>query len=54
MESIPITESAIYDTMQRITLSEMKAVKLMNRTDTKFVAPRCAFAEILYRAKEMG
>lgn len=54
MESTPITESAIYNTMQRITLSEMKAVKLMNRTDTKFVAPRCALAEILSRAKEMG
>lgn len=50
----PIAEATIYDNMPRITLSEMKSVKLMNRTDTKFVAPRCTLSKILTKAKDMG
>ncbi len=43
-------EAKIWEQFPRITLAEMKSVKLMNRTDTKFVAPRCALAEILRQA----
>lgn len=48
------SEAVIWDQMPRISLDEMKSVKLMNRTDTKFVAPRCALAQILKRAHLMG
>lgn len=47
------SEAVIWDQMPRISLDEMKSVKLMNRTDTKFVAPRCALAQILKRATKM-
>lgn len=54
MNASVIAESAIYDSMTRISLSDMKAVKLMNRVDTKFVAPRAALSQILLQAKAMG
>lgn len=47
------SEAIIWNQMPRISLDEMKSVKLMNRTDTKFVAPRCALAQILKRAHQM-
>lgn len=47
------SEAKIWDQMPHISLDEMKSVKLMNRTDTKFVAPRCALAQILKRATKM-
>jgi len=40
-------EEAILKTFKPITLSEMDEVKLMNRTDTKFVLNRTFFNEIL-------
>lgn len=46
-------EAVIWDKMPHISLDEMKSVKLMNRTDTKFVAPRCVLAQILKRAAQM-
>lgn len=54
MEKMEAAEAAIYNNMNRISLSDMKAVKLMNRIDTKFVAPRSALTQILKRAHAMG
>lgn len=54
METAPIAEVAVYADMPRIALNEMKAVKLMNRIDTKFVAPRCALVRILMQARDAG
>lgn len=48
------SEAVIWNQMPHISLDEMKSVKLMNRTDTKFVAPRCALAQILKHATQMG
>ena len=38
------------DSFETITLEEMDSVKMMNRTDTKFVAPLSLLGEILSRA----
>ena len=42
----------ILDEYTPITLEEMDTVKLMNRTDTKFLMPKTKLAELLEMAKE--
>lgn len=44
------TIDALIDTFSPITLEEMSSVKLMNRTDTKFVTNRQKLAELLQMA----
>lgn len=43
---------SILDSFERITLEEMAAVKLMNRTDTKYVCPVSKLLELLELAKD--
>lgn len=47
MKASSYNEVAILQNFQPITLEEMDAVKLMNRTDTKFVLNRTFFNQIL-------
>ncbi len=47
MEVFKLDDTRILDEFNSITLSEMDEVKLMNRTDTKFVFKRSDLAEIL-------
>ncbi|MDE5561429.1 MAG: VTC domain-containing protein, partial [Bacteroidaceae bacterium] len=43
---------SILESFDRITLEEMEAVKLMNRTDTKYVCPVSKLLELLALAKD--
>ena len=47
MEKVQFNEQKIIETFTGTSLSEMDEVKLMNRTDTKFVVKRTLFNEIL-------
>jgi len=47
MKTSSYNETAILQNFQPITLEEMDTVKLMNRTDTKFVLNRTLFNQIL-------
>ena len=52
MEKPQFNELKILETFQGTNLSEMDEVKLMNRTDTKFVVKRTLFNEILPLLKD--
>ncbi len=52
MEEGPFNELKILETFHSTSLSEMDEVKLMNRTDTKFVIKRSIFNEVLPRLKD--
>ena len=47
MQKTKFNELEIVKTFQGTSLSEMDEVKLMNRTDTKFVIKRTVFNELL-------
>ena len=60
MHKLTYTMLDILDNYQPITLEEMSGIKLMNRTDTKFVTTKATLVELLkmavgsYRAQEIN
>lgn len=45
---------ALWQEMERITLEEMRSVKLMNRIDTKYVASEAMVMELLHETAKYG